>query len=50
MSSRLDGILKKYQARAGAEGVDPLGYYHGGWAYAYLSVLGDAIAGHQEPQ
>jgi branched-chain amino acid transport system substrate-binding protein len=33
-----------YQARAGAEGVDPLGYYLGGWGYAYISVLGEAIS------
>jgi branched-chain amino acid transport system substrate-binding protein len=32
-----------YQARAGAEGVDLLGYYLGGWGYAYISVLGEAI-------
>ena len=37
--------MKKYQARAGAEGVDPLGYYLGGWGYAYLSVLGQAVEG-----
>ncbi len=37
-------LLKKYQARAAAEGVDPLGYYMPVWAYAYLQVLGDAIA------
>jgi branched-chain amino acid transport system substrate-binding protein len=37
-------FLKKYQARAGAEGVDPLGYYLGGWGYAYIQVLGDAVA------
>jgi len=37
-------LLKKYQARAGAEGVDPLGYYMPVWAYAYLQVLGQAIA------
>jgi branched-chain amino acid transport system substrate-binding protein len=37
-------LLTKYQARAGAEGVDPLGYYMPVWAYAYLQVLGDAIA------
>lgn len=36
-------LLKKYQARAGAEGVDPLGYYMPVWAYAYLQVLGQAI-------
>src|SRR5262245_39272867 len=38
-------FFKTYQARAGAEGVDPLGYYLGGWGYAYISVLGEAIAG-----
>ena len=37
-------FLKKYQARAGAEGVDPLGYYLGTWGYAYIQVLGDAVA------
>jgi branched-chain amino acid transport system substrate-binding protein len=36
-------LLKKYQARAATEGVDPLGYYMPVWAYAYLQVLGDAI-------
>lgn len=38
-------LLKKYQARAGAEGVDPLGYYMPVWAYAYLQVLGQAVEG-----
>ena len=41
-------FFKKYQARAGAEGVDPLGYYLGGWGYAYINVLGEAIDGDQE--
>jgi branched-chain amino acid transport system substrate-binding protein len=36
-------LLKKYQAKAGAEGVDALGYYMPVWAYAYLQVLGQAI-------
>jgi branched-chain amino acid transport system substrate-binding protein len=36
-------LLKKYQARAKAEGVDPLGYYMPVWAYADLQVLGEAI-------
>ena len=35
-------FFKKYQARAGAEGVDPLGYYLGGWGYAYINMLGEA--------
>jgi branched-chain amino acid transport system substrate-binding protein len=38
-------FFKKYQAKAGAEGVDPLGYYLGGWGYAYISMLGDAVTG-----
>jgi branched-chain amino acid transport system substrate-binding protein len=36
-------FLKQYQARATAEGVDPLGYYLAPWAYADLQVLGDAV-------
>ena len=36
-------FFDKYQARAGAEGVDPIGYYLGGWGYAYLSALEQAI-------
>jgi branched-chain amino acid transport system substrate-binding protein len=36
-------FLKKYQARAGAAGVDPLGYYLGTWGYAYIQILGDAV-------
>jgi branched-chain amino acid transport system substrate-binding protein len=38
-------FFKKYQARAASEGVDPLGYYLGGWGYAYAQVLGQAVAG-----
>ena len=34
-----------YQSRAAAEGVDPLGYYLGTWGYAYMELLGNAIAG-----
>jgi branched-chain amino acid transport system substrate-binding protein len=37
-------LIKKYQARAPAEGVDPLGFYMPVWAYAYLQVLGDSVA------
>jgi branched-chain amino acid transport system substrate-binding protein len=36
-------FLKVYQSKAGAEGVDPLGYYLGTWGYAYLQVLGEAV-------
>jgi branched-chain amino acid transport system substrate-binding protein len=39
------GFFKKYQARAAAEGADPLGYYLGGWGNAYISVLGEAVSG-----
>jgi len=38
-------FFKKYQAEAKAAGVDPLGYYLGGWGYAYFQVLGEAIEG-----
>jgi branched-chain amino acid transport system substrate-binding protein len=38
-------FFKTYQARAQSEGVDPLGYYLGGWGYAYLQVLAEAVAG-----
>ncbi len=37
-------FFKKYQDRAKAEGVDPLGYYLGGWGYAYAGIVGEAIA------
>jgi branched-chain amino acid transport system substrate-binding protein len=38
-------FFKKYQARAQSEGVDALGYYLGGWGYAYLQVLQQAVEG-----
>jgi branched-chain amino acid transport system substrate-binding protein len=38
-------LMQKYQQRAGAEGVDPLGYYMAPWGYAQFEVLGQAIAG-----
>src|ERR1700747_1097184 len=38
-------FFKKYQARAQSEGVDPLGYYLGGWGYASLQVLADGVTG-----
>jgi branched-chain amino acid transport system substrate-binding protein len=38
-------FLADYQKRAGKEGVDPLGYYLGPWAYARMQVLADAIEG-----
>ena len=36
-------FLKKYQAKAASEGVDPLGYYLPPFAYANLQVLGAAV-------
>ncbi|MGN6462740.1 MAG: amino acid ABC transporter substrate-binding protein [Pseudolabrys sp.] len=36
-------MLKKYQDRAKAEGVDPFGYYMGTLGYAQLQVLAQAI-------
>ena len=41
----VNAFLEKYQARAGAEGVDPLGYYLGTWGYAYAQLLEQAIKG-----
>ena len=38
-------FFKTYQEHAKGAGVDPLGYYLGGWGYAYLQVLGEAIEG-----
>ena len=38
-------FFKKYQARAAGQGVDPLGYYLGGWGYAYLQALAQAVEG-----
>src|SRR5215470_15972757 len=38
-------LIKRYQTRAGAEGVDPLGYYMAPWGYAQLQVLQQAVEG-----
>ena len=38
-------FFKVYQERAKTAGTDPLGYYLGGWGYAYFQVLGEAIEG-----
>ena len=38
-------FFEKYQERAKAAGVDPLGYYLGGWGYAYFQLLGEAVEG-----
>ncbi|MBX9588289.1 MAG: amino acid ABC transporter substrate-binding protein [Hyphomonadaceae bacterium] len=37
-------LMEKYQARAAAEGVDPLGYYMAPEAYAQMQVLEQAVA------
>jgi branched-chain amino acid transport system substrate-binding protein len=39
----VDALIKRYQARAQAEGVDALGYYMAPWGYAQLQVLQQAI-------
>jgi branched-chain amino acid transport system substrate-binding protein len=36
-------LIKRYQAKASSEGVDPLGYYMAPFAYADLRVLGQSI-------
>ena len=41
----INEFLKKYQAQAEKEGVDPLGHYLPPWAYAMMQVLGQAIEG-----
>jgi branched-chain amino acid transport system substrate-binding protein len=38
-------FFKTYQERAKAAGVDPLGYYLGGWGYADFQLVGQAIEG-----
>jgi branched-chain amino acid transport system substrate-binding protein len=41
----VDDLIRKYQARAAAEGVDALGYYMAPCSYAQLQVLQQAIEG-----
>jgi branched-chain amino acid transport system substrate-binding protein len=38
-------FFKLYRERAKAAGTDLLGYYLGGWGYAYFQLLGQAIEG-----
>ncbi len=38
-------FFEKYQSRAPALKIDPLGYYLGGWGNAYIDILGQAVAG-----
>jgi branched-chain amino acid transport system substrate-binding protein len=40
----IKAFLRKYQARAAAAGVDPLGYFLPPFAYAELQILGEAVA------
>jgi branched-chain amino acid transport system substrate-binding protein len=40
-------FLKKYQAGAGAQGIDALGYYLPPFAYAYMQVLQQAVQAAQ---
>jgi branched-chain amino acid transport system substrate-binding protein len=40
-----EAFFKEYQSRAKAAGVDPLGYYLGGWGYAQFQVLEEAVKG-----
>jgi branched-chain amino acid transport system substrate-binding protein len=39
----VEAFLKRYQEKAPAAGVDPLGYYLPPFAYAELQILGEAI-------
>jgi branched-chain amino acid transport system substrate-binding protein len=39
----IDDFIKQYQARAGAAGVDPLGYYVPPFTYATLQILQQAV-------
>jgi branched-chain amino acid transport system substrate-binding protein len=39
----IDDFLKRYQEKAAAQGVDPLGYYLPPYAYAEMQILADAI-------
>lgn len=40
-----EDFFKKYQSKAPGAGVDALGYYLGGWGYAYAQVLEQAVKG-----
>jgi branched-chain amino acid transport system substrate-binding protein len=45
MYAGTEDFFKEYQSRAKAAGVDLLGYYLGGWGYARMQVLEQAIKG-----
>ncbi|HXP78237.1 MAG TPA: amino acid ABC transporter substrate-binding protein [Stellaceae bacterium] len=40
----IEEFLKRYQEKAAAQGVDPLGYYLPPYAYAEMQILAEAIA------
>jgi branched-chain amino acid transport system substrate-binding protein len=42
-NAQISDFLKKYQAKAGAAGVDPLGYYLPPFAYAQMQVVAEAV-------
>ena len=44
-SADIEAFLKKYQAKAGEAGVDPLGYYLPPFAYAQMQVVAEAVEG-----
>ena len=48
--ARAKPFFDKYQARAKEAGVDPLGYYLGGWGYADFQVLAAGVEGVKEPR
>jgi len=39
----VNDVIKRYQAKAQGQGVDPFGYYMAPWAYGYLQVLAEAV-------
>ncbi|HZT51236.1 MAG TPA: amino acid ABC transporter substrate-binding protein [Stellaceae bacterium] len=41
----VEAMLKKYQAKAQSEGIDPLGYNLATAAYTYVQLLGEAVEG-----
>lgn len=45
--SGIEEVLRKYQAEAPKQDLDPLGYYLPPFAYAYVEILGKAIAATQ---
>jgi branched-chain amino acid transport system substrate-binding protein len=45
MFPQTKAFFEKYQSRAPALKIDPLGYYLGGWGNAYIDILGQAVEG-----